>query len=63
MTIVLSQNLGAAVMVALIITGQMITSLILDHYGLIGYARHPINPARVIGTILLLAGVFLIRYK
>ena len=63
MTIVLSQNLGAAVMVALIITGQMITSLILDHYGLIGFARHPINPTRVLGTILLLAGVFLIRYK
>ncbi len=63
MTIVLSQSLGAAVMVALIITGQMVTSLVLDHYGLIGYARHPINPARIIGALLLLSGVFLIRYK
>lgn len=61
--IVLAESLGAAVMVALIITGQMVVSLILDHYGLVGYARHPINPARVLGTVLLLAGVFLIRYK
>ena len=61
--IVLAESLGAAVMVALIIAGQMVVSLILDHYGLVGYARHPINPARVLGTVLLLAGVFLIRYK
>jgi bacterial/archaeal transporter family-2 protein len=63
LSIVLAESLGAAVMVALIITGQMVVSLILDHYGLVGYARHPINPARVLGTVLLLAGVFLIRYK
>jgi bacterial/archaeal transporter family-2 protein len=61
--IVLSESLGAAVMVALIITGQMIISLVLDHYALLGYPRHPLNPARIIGTILLLSGVFLIRYR
>jgi transporter family-2 protein len=63
MTLVLAENLGAAVMVSLIIAGQMIASLVLDHYGLAGYARHPVNPARIIGTILLLSGVLLIRYK
>ena len=61
--IVLAESLGAAVMVALIIMGQMVVSLFLDHYGFVGYSRHPINPARIIGTVLLLAGVFLIRYK
>ncbi len=63
LAIVLAEELGAAVMVALIITGQMIVSLVLDHYGLVGYPRNPLSPARVIGTVLLLSGVFLIRYK
>jgi bacterial/archaeal transporter family-2 protein len=63
LAIVLAEQLGAAVMVALIITGQMIVSLLLDHYGLVGYTRNTLSPARIIGTLLLLSGVFLIRYK
>lgn len=63
LTIVLAESLGAAVMVSLIIAGQMIASLVLDYYGVVGYARHPVTPARIIGTILLLCGVILIRYK
>jgi transporter family-2 protein len=63
LAIVLAEQLGAAVMVALIITGQMIVSLLLDHYGLVGYTRNALSPARIIGTVLLLSGVFLIRYK
>ena len=63
LAIVLAESLGAAVMVSLIIAGQMVASLLLDHYGLVGYARHPINPARIIGTVLLLSGVILIRSK
>ncbi len=63
LAIVLAEELGAAVMVALIIMGQMIVSLILDHYGLVGYPRNTLGPARIIGTVLLLSGVYLIRYK
>ncbi len=63
MTIILSQSLGATVMVALIIFGQMITSLLIDHYGMIGYPVRPINPTRIIGSVMLLSGVVLIRYK
>lgn len=63
LVIVLAEELGAAVMVALIITGQMIVSLVLDHYGLVGYPRHTLSPARIIGATLLLSGVFLIRYR
>jgi transporter family-2 protein len=63
LAIVLAEQLGAAVMVALIITGQMIVSLLLDHYGLVGYTRNTLSPVRIIGTVMLLSGVFLIRYK
>lgn len=63
LTIVLADKLGAAVLISFIIAGQMAASLLLDQYGLIGYARHPITPGRLIGSVLLLAGVILIRYK
>jgi transporter family-2 protein len=60
-TIVLAPRLGAAAMVVLVVTGQMIASLVLDHYGLIGYTVHPINAWRVCGVLLLVVGVVLIR--
>jgi len=60
-TVVLAPRLGAAAMMALIISGQMFASILLDHYGLIGYAVHPVNIWRICGALLLLAGVVLIR--
>jgi transporter family-2 protein len=60
-TIVLAPRLGAASMIALVVSGQMVTSVVLDHYGLIGYTIHPINTWRVCGVLLLVGGVVLIR--
>jgi transporter family-2 protein len=60
-TIILAPRLGAASMLALIVSGQMFASVALDHYGLIGYAVHPINAWRVCGVLLLVGGVVLIR--
>jgi transporter family-2 protein len=41
--------------------GQMIVSVVLDHFGLIGYEEHPTNIWRIMGVILLLVGVLLIK--
>jgi transporter family-2 protein len=60
-TIVLAPQLGASAMIALIVAGQMAASLALDHFGLVGYAVHPINAWRVLGAGLLIVGVVLIR--
>ncbi len=60
-TVVLAPRLGAVSMVALIVSGQMIASVALDHYGLIGYAIHPVNAWRICGILLLVGGVVLIR--
>lgn len=60
-TIILAPRLGAVSMLALIVSGQMFASVVLDHYGLIGYAVHPINAWRVCGVLLLVGGVVLIR--
>jgi len=42
-TIILAPRLGAAPMVALVVGGQMLASLVFDHFGLIGYQVHPLN--------------------
>jgi len=60
-TIILVPKLGATAMVALILAGQMIASLLLDHFGALGYPLHPVNLGRVAGVLLVCGGVWLIK--
>ena len=60
-TIVLAPRLGATSMIALIIAGQMTTSVVLDHFGWLGYQMHPVSGMRILGVFLLLGGVILVR--
>jgi transporter family-2 protein len=59
--VVLAPKLGAGTLVAAVVAGQMITSLLLDHYGLIGFPVHSLSPVRLIGAALIIAGVVLIQ--
>lgn len=59
--IFLVPRFGAATYLVLNIAGQMVTALILDHYGLLGFSEQRISLLRVVGAILLLIGVILIR--
>ena len=59
-TIIVAPKLGAANLVALTIAAQLIGSLLLDHYGLIGFAQHSLNTTRLIGALLLIAGTVMI---
>ncbi|MBN9008017.1 MAG: DMT family transporter [Rhizobiales bacterium] len=59
--IVLVPKLGAATFIALLIAGQMIGSVVFDHFGWLGLAQRSIDLSRVIGVLLLVAGVLLIR--
>ena len=60
-TIILVSKLGATTMVALILAGQLVASLLLDHFGWLGYPLHPISLGRVAGVLLLCGGVWLIK--
>ena len=60
-TIVLAPRLGAATLVAAVVAGQMIASLLLDQYGLLGFPTHPINGLRVLGAALVTVGVILVQ--
>ena len=54
--VILANKLGAVSMLALIMAGQMITSVVLDHYGLAGYQVQPLNLYKIFGILLVIAG-------
>ena len=56
-------KMGATAMIAAFVTGQLIGSVIIDHYGLLGLTPNPVTLTRILGIILLFAGLFLVIRK
>ena len=54
-------TLGTALTFSLIISGQLIAAMIIDHFGWLGIEVKEISPGKIAGAILLIAGVVLIR--
>jgi transporter family-2 protein len=54
-------KLGAATLIAAIVAGQSLASLLVDQYGWVGFREHHVSPGRLAGMALVLAGVALVR--
>ena len=52
--------IGGATFLALIVAGQMVTALVLDHYGLLGFPVRPLDAWRFAGALLVISGMFLL---
>lgn len=61
-TIYAVPKLGATTMFALFVAGQLIASVIFDHFGIIGYPHHPVSLIRILGIALIFIGVALVKY-
>jgi transporter family-2 protein len=61
LAIFLIPQLGAATFFALLIAGQMLGSIVFDHFGVLGVPIHPVSVLRVAGAALLVSGVVLTR--
>lgn len=59
--VVVFPRLGAAYAIALMVCGQCIAALIIDHYGLLGMPPSPITLQRAIGVALVAGGVAVFR--
>jgi transporter family-2 protein len=59
-SLVTVRTLGAGGVVAATIAGQLTASVVIDRFGLLGIAQKPLTAAKVVGIVLLAAGVFLI---
>ena len=53
-------SLGGATFLALIVAGQMIAALALDHYGWMGFPVRPLDAGRAAGALLIVAGMFVL---
>jgi transporter family-2 protein len=60
-SVVAAPKLGAATLVAVILAGQAVASLLVDHYGWVGFDEQAVTPGRVLGIGFVAVGVVLVR--
>lgn len=60
-TVILVPRLGVALTFSLIIAGQMVLTIIIDHYGLFDVPVRQVSISRIAGVALIVLGVVLIR--
>lgn len=61
LSILMIPKLGGAAFIALLVAGQMIASLVFDHFGWLGIPQRPVDVGKLAGVALLIGGVVLIR--
>lgn len=54
-------RLGAALTITLMVAGQLLISVLLDHFGALGVPRQPINWGKFGGVVLVILGVVMVR--
>jgi transporter family-2 protein len=56
----LAHKMGSGLYTGLTLTASLLTSVLLDHFGLMGFKQHPVTGMRGLGAGLLIAGIWLI---
>ena len=56
-------KLGATGLIASFICGQLLMSVLMDHFGLFGLKAVPISASRLLGLVCLIGGLFLVMRK
>jgi transporter family-2 protein len=60
-SIVSAPKHGAATLIALVVAGQGVASIVVDHFGWVGFEPRHVTPGRLVGIALVGAGVLLVR--
>jgi transporter family-2 protein len=58
--LLLAQKMGSGVFTGVSLTAALVTSVVLDQFGLVGFKQHTASPARLVGAGLMVAGIWLI---
>ena len=56
----IAQKMGSGFFTGVTLTASILTSVALDHFGLIGFKQHTASPARLGGCALMIAGLWVI---
>ena len=59
-TLMLMPRIGVAATVGSMLVGQLIGSLLFDHFGVLGTQVRPVNARRLLGVLLLAGGMLMI---
>lgn len=57
---VLGPRIGALALVAFVLAGQLVTALLVDQFGVLGFPRAEVTPVRLLGAALLVVGALLV---
>ncbi len=57
----LTPTLGSSGFLLLVVLGQIIASVLVDHFGLMGLAARPMSFAKALGIILIIVGVIAVQ--
>ncbi len=55
-----AREIGAGPFMGIVVTAAVVASLVLDHFGLVGFEEHPAGLWRIVGAGLMVGGVVLI---
>lgn len=58
--LLIATQIGAGPFFGLLVTAGVITSVVLDHFGWVGFDVHPASLWRILGALLMVAGVALV---
>lgn len=61
LTVIAVPRVGAALTFAAVIAGQLVGSVLLDSTGWLGVPKMPVSATRILGVLLLFAGVLLVQ--
>ncbi len=56
----LAQRIGSGTFTGITVTAALVSSVVLDQMGAIGFRQHTISPMRFAGCLLMVAGVWMI---
>jgi transporter family-2 protein len=63
MITILTPRLGVGAAIGLIVTGQILCAVLIDHFGMLNAAVKPITLTRLLGMLLMIAGVYMVMKK
>lgn len=56
-------EVGASNMFVLIVAGQLLTAILMDHFGLLGLLQNPVSLKKIIGMALVIIGAWMVTKK
>jgi transporter family-2 protein len=63
MITILTPRIGVGTAIALIVTGQIICAVMIDHFGLFNVAARQLSVTRIAGVMMMIGGIYLVMRK